>query len=244
MKFRLKFLILFAAFINLFIACKNNKTNKTIVEKSFYYWKSNGYWLSNSELDQLKDLHIQKLYIKFFEVEPDPIFMAKPFAKSQLEIRNYTGRCQTEQDSLLCSTISNLKIIPTIYIKNNVFNNTSGKNLDTLADNIIFLINKYYKKNINNSSADYKEIQIDCDWTQKTKDNYFYLLSAIKKLSKKIISCTLRLYPYKYPDVMGLPPVDKATLMCYNLINPLGNENKNSILNINELESYFLKVAN
>src|ERR1035441_5363378 len=145
MRFRSKFLILFAALINLFISCKNDKTNKTVAERSFYYWKSNEYWLSSSELDQLKNLQIQKLYIKFFEVEPDAIFMAKPFAKSKLGIRNYSGRCQTEQDSLLCSIISNLKIIPTIYIKNNVFNNTSNNNLDTLADNIIFLINKYYK---------------------------------------------------------------------------------------------------
>ena len=37
---------------------------------------------------------------------------------------------------------------------------------------------------------------------------------------------------------MGVPPVDKATLMCYNLINPFENENKNSILDTKELSSY------
>ena len=46
------------------------------------------------------------------------------------------------------------------------------------------------------------------------------------------------MYPYKYPDLMGIPPVDKVTLMCYNLNNPLENENKNSILDVEELKKY------
>ncbi|KXK42702.1 MAG: hypothetical protein UZ11_BCD004001175 [Bacteroidetes bacterium OLB11] len=37
---------------------------------------------------------------------------------------------------------------------------------------------------------------------------------------------------------MGVPPVDKVTLMCYNLLNPLENPNKNSILDLSELKSY------
>jgi len=37
---------------------------------------------------------------------------------------------------------------------------------------------------------------------------------------------------------MGVPPVDKVTLMCYNLIKPLDNDNKNSILDTKELEAY------
>jgi hypothetical protein len=37
---------------------------------------------------------------------------------------------------------------------------------------------------------------------------------------------------------MGLPPVDKVTLMCYNIIKPLSEKNKNSILDIEELKKY------
>ena len=64
------------------------------------------------------------------------------------------------------------------------------------------------------------------------------MLKKIKELSGKQLSCTLRLYPYKYPDIMGVPPVDKAMLMCYNLIKPLSQKDKNSILDINELKQY------
>ena len=37
---------------------------------------------------------------------------------------------------------------------------------------------------------------------------------------------------------MGVPPVDRATLMCYNLLNPIKNPRKNSILDIDEMSKY------
>jgi hypothetical protein len=37
---------------------------------------------------------------------------------------------------------------------------------------------------------------------------------------------------------MGIPPVKKVTLMCYNLIQPFAQKGKNSILDTQELESY------
>ena len=37
---------------------------------------------------------------------------------------------------------------------------------------------------------------------------------------------------------MGVPPVDRVMLMCYNLLPPLKEEDKNSILDLNELQSY------
>lgn len=40
---------------------------------------------------------------------------------------------------------------------------------------------------------------------------------------------------------MGVPPVDKAMLMCYNLVNPLESETTNSILDTGELSKYLDK---
>ena len=42
---------------------------------------------------------------------------------------------------------------------------------------IVFLIDKYSKERFSNiDNGNFKEIQIDCDWTKSTKDKYFYLL--------------------------------------------------------------------
>ncbi|PXY43484.1 hypothetical protein [Flavobacterium hydrophilum] len=214
--------IFFFIFIScLFFSCSNKIEN---VEKSVYYWKSDSWDLSTKESTILKDLKIKKLYIKFFEIDHNEAYGDFPVSKTSL-------RFYQQED---------LDIVPTVYIKNEVFKNTNRKRLDTLADNINFLINKYAKDKFERVNP-IKEFQMDCDWTLTTKDNYFYFLKKLKEISKKEISCTLRLYPYKYPEKMGVPPVDKAILMCYNLINPLENHSKNSILDIEELKLYLNK---
>ncbi|WP_445454721.1 hypothetical protein [Flavobacterium sp. 25HG05S-40] len=167
-----------------------------------------------------------KLYIKYFEVDYSDALGFFPISKTELYFYSM-------QDSL--------NIVPTVYLKNDIFRKASKGAIDTLADNVNFLINKYSKEKFDRAKPP-KEFQMDCDWTLKTKDNYFYFLKKLKEISQKEISCTLRLYPYKYPDKMGNPPVDKVMLMCYNLINPLENPNKNSILDLAELESYLVSA--
>jgi hypothetical protein len=214
--------IFFFIFISyLFLSCSNKIEN---IEKSIYYWKSDSWDLSTKESTILKDLKIRKLYIKFFEIDHNEAYGDFPISKTTLRFYQ----------------LDSLDIVPTVYIKNEVFKNTNRKRLDTLADNINFLINKYAKGKFERVNP-IKEFQMDCDWTLTTKDNYFYFLKKLKRISAKEISCTLRLYPYKYPEKMGVPPVDKATLMCYNLLSPLENHSKNSILDIEELKLYLNK---
>ena len=221
-----------------FLSCGNRHGR---VEKAFYYWKSNNYSLGHDELMCLKNQGITKLYVKFFEVEPDAILGQVPVAKSDLHIWNYSF--SRDADTVFNSTMHALEIIPTVYIRNEALSGTSQGRLDTLADNIYFLLGKLYKEHIDRTRPDFKEIQLDCDWTGSTRENYFYLLRKIKAMSGKTISCTLRLYPYKYRDKMGIPPADKVVLMCYNLTNPLSDENKNSILDNRELELYLAKTS-
>lgn len=225
----MKKILIFVIISTLFFSCKkDNKIEK--VERAFYYWKSSS--LEQENIDQLNKLNVQKLYIKLFEVDYSEAQGNFPYAKnrpSYYELREFDS----------------IKIVPTIYIKNGIFQYNDEKSLDKLADNIVYLIDKYSSElnygNKKENIFDYDEIQIDCDWTKSTKSKYFYLLKKIKELSNKKISCTLRLYPYKYPDIMGVPPVDKATLMCYNLIKPLSQQTKNSILDIEELKKYLDK---
>jgi hypothetical protein len=130
-----------------------------------------------------------------------------------------------------------MNIVPVVYLRNELFKAMHDSEYTTLSKNIIFLIDKYSKERFGACTI-LPEIQIDCDWTISTKDKYFKLLSLLKQEAKRKLTCTLRLYPYKYDDKMGVPPVDGAILMCYNLMNPLENKNKNSILDIEELRKY------
>jgi len=210
---------LFLIIIVSLASCKQKIQN---VERAFYYWKSDD-WLSDKEKQVCDSLKIQKLYVKFFEVDYNEEMGSFPISKTRL------GSWQIRDLDIK-------SVVPTVYLRNVVFLKSSKEDLDMLADNVNFLINKYHTSEFTDETI--TEFQMDCDWTPKTKDNYFYFLQKLKTISGKQISCTLRLYPYKYPDKMGVPPVDKATLMCYNLLDPLENPRKNSILDLSELKSY------
>ena len=229
------YLLIVVSLFHVTYACKGDKPK---IVKGFYYWKSNQYSLAEKELTCLDEEQIQKLYVKFFDVEKNEVLGAVPVAKTELNIWEF----RHNSDTLSEGGSHDPMIVPTIYIKNEVFAQSSSGSLDTLASNTIFLIDKYFQNHMKTDSIDYSEIQIDCDWTEKTRDNYFSFLQKIKATSKKNVSCTLRLYPYKYRDQLGIPPVDRAVLMCYNLISPLASEDKNSILSPEELEKYLIKT--
>jgi hypothetical protein len=211
-------------FVNLFYSCQTESKVES-VERSFYVWGSSNF--DQSVKDNLNKQKIKKLYIKYFEVAYSETM--GNFPQDKLSIYSYEF-----QD------IDSLQIVPTIFIKNEIFSFNDENKLDALADNIVYLITKFNNEKLEKNTI-VDEIQIDCDWTKTTRKKYFYLLKKIKQISKKEISCTLRLYPYKYSDLMGVPPVDKVTLMCYNLIKPLTNKDQNSILDINELKLYLDK---
>ena len=215
----MKKIFLLALLPALFWSCSHKAER---VERAFYFWKSNDYQLSDQENNLMDTLQVKKIYVKFFEVEKNDLMGYVPISKTDLH---------------LYSNDNITSLIPTVYITNEVFKKAKPSDMDALADNVNFLIGKYTNDKFHNV-ANVDEYQMDCDWTLSTRDSYFYFLKKLKQVSGKKISCTLRLYPYKYPDKMGVPPVDKAMLMCYNLLNPLQEREKNSILDINELHAY------
>ena len=214
--------ILLLGMVSLFFFSCTEDTKMQKVERAFYYWKSS--YFESGENTALKLYRTDKLYLKYFEIDYSEAMGNYPLDKTQI------GEYKRER-------FDSLSIVPTIFIKNEIFQYNKEGDLDKLADNIVFLVDKYNEEKFDNNLVA-NEIQIDCDWTKSTKEKYFYLLKKIKQLSKRNISCTLRLYPYKYPEIMGTPPVDKAMLMCYNLVKPLSSTNKNSILDLKELDSY------
>lgn len=210
----MKKILFFGLNFLLFFSCSHKVEN---VERSFYYWKSDGWSLSDREKSAMDSGKVEKLYVKFFEVS------------NSAELGNYPVSKSNFRSS------ENYQIVPTVFIRNEVFLKSSTASLDSLASNVDFLIKKRLKENYKFEAA---EFQMDCDWTSKSKDKYFYFLRKLKAISKMKLSCTLRLYPFKYRQKMGIPPVDRVTLMCYNLTNPLESHNKNSILDLKELKSY------
>ena len=221
-KIHVKNTLFWILIISFIYSCDSNKVIE--VNKAFYYWKSGNWSLDNESEKILEETQTQKLYVKFFEIENNELMGNIPVSKNKMRIYK-----------------KDIEIIPTIFIRNEVFKLSTKAEIDLLAHNTNTLIEKYIDDLY--SGFELNEFQFDCDWTITTKENYFYFLNKIKGLTTKKLSCTLRLYPYKFRDKMGIPPVDKVMLMCYNLLNPLENKGKNSILDVEELGKY-LNVGN
>ena len=193
------------------------------VHRAFYIWANSVEDMRQEEKTNLERLAADKIYLKLFEVEKNDVYGIFPTAKTQLyNIEELNG----------------LEIIPTVYVRNEVFKQSSQKELAAFADNLNFLVHKKIGERFGNNTQGLHEIQIDCDWTESTQKSYFAFLEELKRISGLEISATLRLYAYKFPGKMGVLPVDRAMLMCYNLLSVHQSAQRNSILDLQELEKY------
>jgi len=158
--------------------------------------------------------------------------------KMYIKVLDIAYSTKMETISTTLSSKPNKNFIPTIYITNETL-----KNVDySLISNLII-------KNLNSNHFDFDELQIDCDWSESSKSNYFNLLKDLKEKLDKTISATIRLHQIKYYQTTGVPPVDYGVLMYYNMSNITDFDTKNSILD-NEIakkyhynfDSYPLKL--
>ncbi|GAB2630004.1 hypothetical protein GCM10027035_25550 [Emticicia sediminis] len=169
-----------------------------------------------------KDLltHSSTIYLRYFDVK----WNNKPIPVAKVCFVN--------------STFKDLIIIPVIYIKNEVFINISEKEIESLSDKTLELIDK-----INNTIGitNNPEIQIDCDWSDATKSKYFAFLKKLKIKKSSKVSVTIRLHQIKYYSKTGIPPCNKGVLMFYNM-GKLGNSKKNSIYNTYDASQYVKSI--
>ncbi|NET32845.1 MAG: hypothetical protein F6K19_12650 [Cyanothece sp. SIO1E1] len=90
-------------------------------------------------------------------------------------------------------------------------------------------------------SVSIPEVQIDCDWSQQTRNNYFLLLRTLREQylpADQLLSATIRLHQLRYPDQTGIPPVDRGMLMFYNMGEVTQWQEQNSILNLETAAQY------
>ncbi|MGK6342128.1 hypothetical protein ACMGDK_07810 [Chryseobacterium sp. DT-3] len=201
----------------LIVSCSGKKNHPY----TFYYWKTH-LKLDQEEKKALDKASVPYLYTRFFDIDKSG-GQFQPVAVITKD-RSF----QTDK-----------QIVPTVFITNQSMYHISAEEIRFLAKNIHDLVQKKAKEydlKINN------EIQIDCDWTAGTRNDYFKFLKELKRVSGKEITCTLRLHQVKDKSETGIPPVEKVYLMCYSTSSPLENSSKNSILDVTVLKSYLSKL--
>ncbi|MDR0864429.1 MAG: hypothetical protein LBO74_05790 [Candidatus Symbiothrix sp.] len=209
--------LIFLLFLFLFTACHTDREQAI----DFYYWKTN-VSLDTTEQQYFKELGSQQLYIRFFDVDNEgngihPVAKIKPFD----------------------CTLLNARYVPVVFITNRTFTGITSQGIDDLALRVNDLITEIATAN---HLPELSEIQLDCDWTATTRNDYFSFLKKIKALSQKKISCTIRLHQIAEKEKTGVPPVDNGAVMCYATSQPTHFTDKNSILDISLLQSYLQTI--
>jgi hypothetical protein len=234
--------------------------DKKEVVRSFCYWKTSAYF--DKEEDSIcKNLNVKHMYVRFFDVDWNP-YTNEPLPVatiSRIDLSESTPEITPSvfitNDVVLKSSKVQLDSLAKRIQKRvkeiglNYNNEKAYKKASTIVYSDYGKQNGQIKKALNLDSIksielaklkpNFNEILIDCDWTERSKDNYFYLLQQVKKEFKDSqLSATIRLWQYKYCEKAGVPPVDRGLLMCYNLSSPNDYKTKNSIGTSDELEKY------
>lgn len=218
MKFTYLFIFLLFFIIFNLNSCKSKPKYKSI--NAIYVWDARDSYnfLTDEESRLLLKNNVEKMYCKLTDVVWDEEFHASPSDVHEVPRSN---------SGLL---FNSALITPCIFFENKVMLKSTKEELSYMAKKIAGRIVK----------DGYKEVQLDCDWSENSKDNYFYFLKTLKVSldTNAKTSATIRLYQYRYPEKTGVPPVDRGMLMLYNFNQPKKYDHVNAIFDDSEAKKY------
>ena len=205
----------------LMISCGKQRYQDESLEQSngVYYWRTDLH-LDSTERAFLKQHHINKVYCRYFDVVmSDDGTEPKPNATIAFT------------DTLPAG----IELIPTIYITEDCMH----KPHKDLAEK---LVKRIMQMNETNHIGNVHEIQIDCDYTSKSRATYYQFLEQVRhhlSPTSYHLSTTIRLHQLSMP----VPPVDYGVLMVYNTGDPRKWQERNPILDYRDVYPYLNKLA-
>ena len=192
-------------------ACQKQSSRKVLESgNAVYYWRTD-LRLDSTERAFMAQYHINKVYCRYFDVVMEESGEPKPNATISFS--------DTLPDSI--------EIIPTVYITEECMHETH----EGLAEKIVKRIRQM---NETNEISTVREIQIDCDYTSKSRKRYYQFLEEVRKYWGATLSTTIRLHQLSMP----VPPVDYGALMVYNTGDPRKSEERNPILDYRDVYPY------
>ena len=201
----------------LIMGCSKQKAQDNDLERcnSVYYWRTD-LRLDSTEKAFLSHYHINKVYCRYFDVVMND-GASEPSPNATISF----------SDALPAG----IEIIPTIYITEDCMH----KSYKGLAKKIV---DRIKQMNETNDIKDVREIQIDCDYTSKSRKVYYDFLNEVAQVWRNTLSTTIRLHQLS----IKAPPVDYGVLMIYNTGDPRKFMERNPILDIRDVRPYLSRL--
>ena len=227
MKHLLKFIMALVA-VATFSSCGHKAPTKveTPVDSpekgnSVYYWKT-VFDLDSAETAFLQKHNIKRIYLRMFDVVPEHDFL------------NGSTEVVPNATTQFVSPIPDgVEIVPVTYITIEALREMAGYE-SAMAP---LIVERMLAMCSYNECGKINELQLDCDWTNTTKESYEKLCGAVKDLlhEKGIsLSITIRLHQLRETP----PPADTGVLMLYNTGSLKRPDTENSILSYDVVEMY------
>jgi hypothetical protein len=193
-----------------------SKTTTLPEQNAVYYWRTE-WRLDSTERAFLQQYDIRKVYCRYFDVVMQD---GEPMPNATINF------VEPVADSV--------EIVPTVYMTEDCMHQQHEGLAKKLVDRVL-------QMNETNDINHVREIQIDCDYTSRSRKNYYQFLEEIRHHLSPItyqLSTTIRLHQLSMP----VPPVDYGVLMVYNTGDPRKWQERNPILDYRDVYPYLSQL--
>ena len=197
-------------------ACSRQPDKDMEPGNSVYYWRTD-LRMDSTERAFMRAYDIKKVYCRYFDV---------------VQNDTATGPVPNATMTFSDSIPEGVEIIPTVYITEDCMHRWHKG----LAEK---LVRRIRQMNETNDIAGVREIQIDCDYTAKSRRTYYEFLDSVRSAWGGRVSTTIRLHQLS----MSAPRVDYGVLMIYNTGDPNKFDERNPILDLRDVKPYLRHLS-
>lgn len=192
-------------------------------QRAIYYWRTN-YNPTAWEQQFLHDHHIERLYLRLFDVVPNDSYY-------------YNERSAVPEATVTFSQSlpDKMEVVPVVFVSHEGLAAMHGQ-VANYADKLLKRVDAIMAA----QSKPYSEMQLDCDMYASQHERFVALCDALRGLLHergRQLNITVRLHQLKDIDQLAAV-VDRMTLMVYNTGRLQDVDTRNSILDIDDAKPY------
>ena len=200
----------------LLVSCRKDEAKTSM--RSVYYW-STTLNMDSTKTAFIKKYSISRVYLRYFDVVDDEAGRAVPNATLSFATKVPLG----------------IDIVPTVFVMPECLR----QDRHHLAQ---LIVRRVMQMSQTNDVYNVREIQIDCDWTQSTRQLYDDFMQAMldECHSQGLqLSSTIRLHQLAQTP----PPADRGVLMMYNTGDATNIQCHKPILDMRDAAPYLQYLA-
>ena len=197
--------------------------------RGIYHWKTT-YDPTEWELQFIKDHHIDRLYIRLFDV------VGIPYWDAEYSLEPSATTCFRQP------LPADIEVVPVVFVTNDAVSQLNGRgDCERYAQ---LIVERTRAMMLCQGQEEFRWLQIDCDWAMGNREKYVLFCDVMDSLLDTYgigLDVTVRLFQLKEKTLLP-QSADNLTLMAYNTGNLRDFGTRNAILDYNDAEPY-LRMA-